>query len=180
MKFVAFLRGINVNGIKIKMKDLEKILLENGYAEATTILATGNVILESNQQDWTFAMHKAHIEKVLSEAFQYEAYVFLRSAEQIYQGVAHAQSMKPTEADHHYYLVAEDSEVGKRLQILFDQCKKAEGEQFIAADQGLYWIVPKGDTLNSEFGNKVLGKKEFKSILTSRNMNTMRKILSRL
>ena len=44
-KYCVFLRGINVNGIKIKMQDLKAVLTNLGFTDVKTILATGNVIL---------------------------------------------------------------------------------------------------------------------------------------
>jgi uncharacterized protein (DUF1697 family) len=47
--YVAFLRGINVGGNKrIKMADLRRALENVGIDQPTTILQSGNVILESN------------------------------------------------------------------------------------------------------------------------------------
>ena len=51
-KFVAFLRGINVGGNKlIKMDDLKKCFASAGFKNVKTILASGNVLFESSNAD---------------------------------------------------------------------------------------------------------------------------------
>jgi len=51
-KFVALLRGINVGGNKmVKMDDLKKWFAALGFKNVKTILATGNVLFESTDDD---------------------------------------------------------------------------------------------------------------------------------
>src|SRR5437899_1250106 len=51
-KFAAFLRGINVGGNKlIKMDDLKKCFAALGFKNVKTILASGNVLFESSDDD---------------------------------------------------------------------------------------------------------------------------------
>jgi len=53
-----------------------------------------------------------------------------------------------------------------------------EQEEAKLINGNFYWKIPKGNTLDSEFG-KILGKKSFKNILTSRNINTIEKIVNK-
>ena len=46
-KYAAFLRGVNVGGVNLKMAEVAAALTEAGFTEVRTILATGNVRLES-------------------------------------------------------------------------------------------------------------------------------------
>ena len=41
-----------------------------------------------------------------------------------------------------------------------------------------YWKVPKGNTLESDFG-KIVGRKDLKNTFTSRNLNTFEKVLKK-
>jgi len=47
--YAVFLRGINVGGINIKMAALREALQAAGFQDAGTLLASGNVVLTSNQ-----------------------------------------------------------------------------------------------------------------------------------
>jgi len=49
-RYVAFLRGINVGGRTIKMEDLKNVFEDLGFSNVKTILASGNVIFESDSQ----------------------------------------------------------------------------------------------------------------------------------
>ncbi|MFT4144189.1 MAG: DUF1697 domain-containing protein [Mobilitalea sp.] len=178
--FAIFLRGINVNGINIKMEELAKVLESLKYQKVKTILATGNVILTTSEKELSYEDHKLRIEDKLSTHFGYEANIFIKSKEQIIQIIEESKKHEVPEGFHHYLLISNDISLGQQLKVLFEQCSKEEKEQLILGEQGIYWIVPKGNTLKSDFGNKVLGKKEFKSKLTSRTMNTVQKILANL
>ena len=46
-KFAAFLRGVNVGGVNLKMAEVAAALEQAGFTNVKTILASGNVLLES-------------------------------------------------------------------------------------------------------------------------------------
>ena len=48
-KYIAFLRGINVGNIRIKMSDLKNAFQDMGFQNAVTYLQTGNVVFESDK-----------------------------------------------------------------------------------------------------------------------------------
>jgi uncharacterized protein (DUF1697 family) len=66
-RFVVLLRGINVGGKNIvPMARLRDVLGELGYADVTTYIASGNVILSSDRKPETI---KREIEAALPKAF---------------------------------------------------------------------------------------------------------------
>ncbi len=53
MKYIAFLRGINVGGNNlIKMSDLKKKFEDLGFQNVKTVIASGNVIFETDKKDF--------------------------------------------------------------------------------------------------------------------------------
>src|SRR3954462_998657 len=67
MTYLVLLRGINVGGKNpVAMAALRKLLEELGFANVSTYIASGNVILESDRQP---ADIKAEIETALPKAF---------------------------------------------------------------------------------------------------------------
>src|SRR5699024_7010642 len=46
--YVVLLRGVNVGGVTIRMADLRQQLHSGGFPGARTVLASGNVLLESD------------------------------------------------------------------------------------------------------------------------------------
>ena len=61
--FALFLRGINVGGVRIAMKDLQRVLTEAGFGSVRTLLASGNAVLRTATAD--AAEVKARLGRVL-------------------------------------------------------------------------------------------------------------------
>lgn len=175
-KFCIFLRGINVNGIKIKMKELKEVLIEEGYMNIQTVLATGNVILTTADDFVTKEELKENVEKVLSEHFKYAAHLIIMKSKSISDLCKVAETHSVLEGYHHYLLLCSDPQVEEDILALYKSIDSQPSERLIVEEIGLFWIVEKGQTLKSQFGCKILGSKVFKSKLTSRTMNTIVKI----
>jgi uncharacterized protein (DUF1697 family) len=68
MRYVVLLRGINVGGKnKVPMSELKKCLEDIGFLNVLTYIASGNVIVESDQ---SADQVKAQIEKALPQCFK--------------------------------------------------------------------------------------------------------------
>jgi uncharacterized protein (DUF1697 family) len=83
-KYVAFLRGINVGGHhKVPMADLRKELEELGFENVTTLLNSGNIILEaiSGNEENLEKKISAHLEK----SFGFPIPTIVRKSEMIYE-----------------------------------------------------------------------------------------------
>ena len=76
MKFCAFLRGVNVNGTSMKMAEVCKVFSDAGMSEVSSVLATGNLIFSS---DKSASDLKIILEKAMSEYFNYEAFLFIKT-----------------------------------------------------------------------------------------------------
>jgi uncharacterized protein (DUF1697 family) len=175
-KYCAFLRGINVNGIKIKMDALREEFHKMNLSDVQTILATGNVIFNLPKGNCDKQELKAFIEKELSKNFNYDSHIILRDREEITNIYSEEKKITVPEEYHNYIIFCDDHELLFELKYLFDSLPHVSQEQLILSKYGLYWIVPKGFTLSSDFGSRVLGDKKYKSRLTTRNINTIEKI----
>lgn len=51
MKYVAFLRGINLGKRQIKMNDLQKVFIDLGFSSVKTLIASGNVLFETQEEN---------------------------------------------------------------------------------------------------------------------------------
>lgn len=80
MHYVAFLRGINA-GFRLKMVDLKKVFEELGFVNVRTVLATGNVLFESNSKD--AAALEENIEKAMVKEFGYKSIAFVRTKDEL-------------------------------------------------------------------------------------------------
>ena len=174
-KICIFLRGINVNGIKIKMRDLNDFFIKLGFIEVKTILATGNIIISIGEAMEIIDL-KEYIETELSKAFSYDAHVIIRSMSELKEICMEARKIELPEAYHLYVLLFDSEEDFLEVVTLFDTIHSFS-EQLIPLNKDMLWIVAKGETLKSKFGSKILGNKKYKDNMTSRNLNTIEKML---
>jgi uncharacterized protein (DUF1697 family) len=167
-RYAALLRGVNVGGVNMKMADLAEVVRGLGYTEVKTVLASGNVLFQT--QD-AVATAKDKLETALRSAFGYEAWVHVLPVDRV-QKIIDAYPFERT-ADRHAYVVfvLTDAARDELLAVELDP----EIEQAQAGDGDVYWSVPKGDTLDSAMG-KAQSASKHKPWLTTRNLNTLEKL----
>jgi uncharacterized protein (DUF1697 family) len=170
-KYAAFLRGVNVGGVNLKMAEVAAALADAGFAGVRTILATGNVLLESTAG--AGAVRKK-AEAALRERFGYDAWVLVYDLDTVRAVVDAYPFEREVEGYHSYVTFVADN------AVLDELAKLGEGagpDEKIARGEGvLYWQVPKGATLDSTIG-KTMGKPRYKSSTTTRNLRTLAKVL---
>lgn len=169
MKKVAFLRGINVGNIRIKMSDLKLAFEELGHTDVSTILATGNVLFNSSE---SLEICKANIQKKLSETFHYEAFAQVYSIEKISQ-VLSSCSLEESEGYHLYVIFVETPTA---IELLKLASKDLDTREIQYLDDVIFWKVVKGETLLTPF-SKEIAKAKYKPVSTMRNIQTIRKLL---
>ena len=174
MKYCAFLRGVNVNGTAMKMAAVCEVFAAAGMQEVSSVLATGNILFSSAEN---ISDLKQNLEKVLSEHFKYEAFLFLKTENEVAE--IFKNNPFPKALNLHFYAFVGNAGIEQKLLDEFNKGQKTEHEAAEIIDDIFYWQVPKGNTLDSGFG-KVLGKKTLKPEMTSRNINTIEKIVKKL
>jgi uncharacterized protein (DUF1697 family) len=169
-KYAAFLRGINVGNIRIKMNDLKSAFERVGCVQVFTILQSGNVVFNSPEG---IADLKQNLEKELIQSFHYDAYVLLYP----YEVLASVIAQYPFERDdtrHAYALFVETSAVFEELKTLAEDIG-GERSDIAFGEQVVYWRTPKGHSADTPF-SKLLAKAKYKSTTTMRNVNTLEKM----
>lgn len=168
--YAVFLRGINVGGINIKMADLKAALASRGFAGVQTLLASGNVVLASEQDP---AAVKEKFEKCLRDSFGYDAWVVVLTAQRVAELVDACPYPDNDKATHTYITLASDT---ARLDELDAAGAALEGsEQARLGPEALAWLAPAGGTLASPF-SKIAAKAKFKASTTTRNLRTLIKV----
>jgi uncharacterized protein (DUF1697 family) len=154
-RYVAFLRGMNLGGRRIKNDELGSEFEALGFADVACFRASGNVVFGAGEGDE--AALTVRIEAGLKESLGYEVPVFLRSATELLSIAA----SEPFEVS----LVAASK--GK-LQVVFlldtptkkqrkDALDMATAEDRLALDgRELYWL-PSGGMSESELDLKAIG-----------------------
>ncbi|MGW0175700.1 DUF1697 domain-containing protein [Rhodococcus sp. NPDC003322] len=172
-RYVALLRGVNVGGINIKMADLSDTISGAGFAKVKTVLASGNVLFDSDRTD--AAGIKSDIEAALRDRFGYEAWIVLVDQPTLARIVERFPFDADREGWHPYVLLSSDPAVLDDLVAAADTLDLGD-EALQLGDGVLYWHVERGQTLTSPFG-KLTGRARYKSTTTNRNLRTLRKLL---
>jgi uncharacterized protein (DUF1697 family) len=170
-RYAAFLRGVNVGGVNLKMAEVAKVFERAGFTNVRTILASGNVLLDSHSG--VNAVRKK-AEEALRDAFGYDAWVLAYAIETV-DAISKAFPFEREVEGHHSYITfVTDPKVLDELAAL---SKDAGPDEKIKRGEGvIYWQVPKTGTLDSTIG-KTMGKKRYKSSTTTRNLRTVDKML---
>lgn len=80
MRYVAFLRAINVGGHTVKMDRLRELFHDMGLRNVETFIASGNVLFESAAKA---AALEDRIERRLEHALGFPVATFLRTADEV-------------------------------------------------------------------------------------------------
>lgn len=174
IKYCAFLRGVNVNGTNMKMTEVVLVFENAGMKSVTSVLASGNVIFTSDKESNQLRLE---IEKAMSEYFSYDAFLFVKSQNEIENLILN----NPFEVNNefHTYIFIHESGFENTLMEEFSKSVKLLNEKAEIKNNYFYWKVKKGTSLEGDF-SKILGKKQFKDKFTTRNINTLQKIQKKM
>ncbi|BBX62960.1 hypothetical protein MSAS_21340 [Mycobacterium saskatchewanense] len=170
-RYAAFLRGVNVGGVNLKMAEVARALTEAGFTDVRTILATGNVLLDASGG---VAAVRQKAESALRDSFGYDAWVLVYGIDTV-RAVADAYPFEREVDGYQSYVtfVADDAVLDELAGLASDA---GPDEKISRGDGVIYWQVPKGGTLDSTIG-KTMGKPRYKSSTTTRNLRTLDKVL---
>jgi uncharacterized protein (DUF1697 family) len=171
VKYIAFLRGINVGNIRIKMPDLKAAFERMNFTDVKTYLQTGNIVFDSEK---TIEDIKIILEKGLSETFNYPAYVLLYPFDILTDIIAQCPFEKWD--THHNYVVFVSNPAFFNELITLGKGLGEESKSIEAGNGVLYWRVEIGKTLDTPFA-KIMAKTKYKSSVTVRNINTLEKMI---
>jgi uncharacterized protein (DUF1697 family) len=166
MKYVAFLRSLNVGGKHIvKMPELKKLFEELGFKNVATFIASGNVIFEAKSAT------SAKIEAALAKALGYEVRTFLRTLDEL------ARIGETDDSDCTLYVgffaKGADAEIKRKVKALSTPI-----DEVYADGTELYWLCRAQSfsdaTVTGAQIEKALGQP-----VTIRNINTVRKIAAK-
>ena len=174
-RWVALLRGVNVNGITVRSADLAQLFRDLGFGAVRTVLASGNVRFETADGDAARAELKTRIEAGLSERFGYEAWIVLIPHDDL-AGIVDAYPFAEDPEHHAYVVFASTDEARTELLDGAPADGLGAGEQVTDGGEVVYWCCPRGASTGTAF-SKQAAKSRFKATTTTRNINNLRKKL---
>jgi uncharacterized protein (DUF1697 family) len=174
-RYAAFLRGVNVGGINLKMADVADALTDAGFIDVRTVLASGNIMLDSRAGANAV---RTKAENALRQRFGYDAWVLVYPIETV-RAIVDGYPFEPELDGYQSYVTfVSDTGVLDELAALAEQAGDDETITRGPDSAGvIYWQVPKNQTLDSTIG-KTMGKKRYKSSTTTRNLRTLAKVLA--
>ena len=176
MKYVAFLRAINVGGHTVKMDHLASLFESMGFAKVETFIASGNVIFDSKTRSTT-ALEKK-IEKELQAALGYEVKTFIRTLNEV-ADVIRDESFQTDELEepgnilYVGFMSATPEEAAiKQLTSLVDDVN-----DFRVREREVYWLR-RTKVGESQYSGGII-EKTLRTPVTFRNSTTVKKILAK-
>jgi len=176
IQYSGFLRGINVGGhALIKMAELQRTFERMGLKNVRTLLASGNVVFETGQ-----AVEKRLTKKIETElkaAFKYDIAVMLRSLDDLnaLRSAEPFRGIKVTPDIRLYVTFLPEAAKPWTITIPF---ASARNELRIpgVAPREVFSVVDLSKGRGTTEAMNIL-EKEFGSKITTRNWNTILKIL---
>jgi len=177
-QYIAFLRGINVGGHRVKMDRLRSLFEELGLRDVSTIIASGNVIFSAESED-VQALRNT-IESHLAQELDYEVATFLRSPSQL----AAIASADTTEDDvgqrspSSCYVIFLHAAAPESLRSELAALESAM-DAFQFSETEIYWRI-QGKLTDSPLFGGGLDRATRATASTMRNMNTLRRIAAKM
>ncbi|MCO6462088.1 MAG: DUF1697 domain-containing protein [Saprospiraceae bacterium] len=171
MQYAVLLGGVNLGGRTVKSDDLKQTFTKTGFENPQTVLASGNVIIQSEK---TREELKLEIEALLKKDFQFEIRAYVIDFDSLQKVVDDYPFTVNDQVSHRYIIFRENTIEMDLSQVITDE----NTEQVLQKPGFIYWKVLKGLTLESNFAKYYnrLARKEF---FTNRNINTLVKILAK-
>lgn len=175
-RYVAFLRGMNLGGRRIKNEELRRHFEEMRFEEVATFRASGNVVFSTSGREAESKLAQ-QVEKGLDERLGYDVPVFLRSIDEVAaiaaQGPFDRKRVEKSKGKLQVSLLMKKPTAAAKKKVL----ALATDEDLLAIEgRELYWL-PSGGLLESELDLKAIA-----SLLgtdTRRTMGTIEQIAAK-
>lgn len=205
--WVGLLRGVNVGGNTIRSADLVTALRDAGFARVKAVLASGNVLVEDDEDDdstdariGTDAVARAgavrspeglarrradvrrRLEAAIDARYGYGVAVAVVRLDEM-QAVIEAYPFDEVPDRHPYVTFATDrgliDSLAEEAAAISTDGSGAGLERTSVGDGVLYWEVAKGSSTDSPFA-KISSRARYRTgaeAITTRNLRTLRKLV---
>lgn len=173
VKYIAFLRAVNVGGRIVKMDRLKKIFEELKFKNVRTFIQSGNVIFETAGKDKNILISK--IEKKLKASLSYEVLVILRTDKELTGTVKNNPFKNEVlDKDTRVFIALLYNNPTKETKNILSSLEN-KNETFVLKNDEVYCKIRRDEKKHSYFSILLLEKK-LGIPLTTRNQNTVNKI----
>lgn len=173
MRYIAFLRAVNVGGRIVKMDELKKIFALPGFKNIATYIQSGNVLFDSAVADVPALKKKT--EAALKKALGYDVVVLLKTIPEIEVIIAGNPFKKEMEGNNLFVTMLSEAPAAANIALL--EPMRAPDEHVRVIGTTAYILCPPHTYGNTKLSNSNLEKK-LKVQATTRNWATMNKIIA--
>jgi len=175
IRYIAFLRGINVSGQKlIKMEELRKAMTFPGFSEVKTYIQSGNIVFDALNMENTAV--EAKIEKQLESWFGFHIPVVVRKVSEM-AGVIASNPFPDFDGNERKLYVTFLKDIPDQQYVEVLRAKENEHERFELVGSELYFLLSKVSYGNTLFSNTYV-EKTLKLKATTRNWATVNKVIA--
>ena len=169
---IALLRGINVGGHKkVLMAELRELLSNSGFKNVQTYIQTGNVVFQTGIKD--ISALENNIQKSIMNHFGFEVFVLVKTRQDLNR-IFNACPFSEEKKLKSYFTILHNRPNDELVKIASE--KVYEGEEYQIINDCIYYFCEKGYG-QAKF-NMSLFERKLKTASTSRNYNTIVKLLS--
>ena len=172
-RYAVFLRGVNVGGVKVLMKDLVHLLEDAGFTDVKTLLASGNAVLSARTDDPLAVKEKC--DAVLAEHYQRPIPTIVCTVKEV-QRLSQPFPLplpEPASEHHGYFTLCESAADAQALGAAIQDL--AEPATHLVQDRAVAWIVRKGQSTTNPIGMLMDAQAKHR-LVTTRNHNTLVKV----
>ena len=175
MRYVAFLRAVNVGGRVVKMNELRAICESIPLDQVSTFIASGNVVFDSQRAR---ASLETSIEKKLRTALGYEVTTMVRAAPDLQGIVKHVteRGLEEGSSTRLYVGFLKLAPVAATVKAV--TALSNDIDVLSVKGSELYWICRATFTESTIAGARL--EKLLRGPATFRNFNTVRRLAERL
>ena len=175
MRYIAFLRAINVGGHVVKMDELRRQFEKLGFSDVQTFIASGNVIFSSRSADAGAMQRK--IEAHLHKAFGYEVKTFIRSEAEVASIAAYTPFKAAQVKGARTFCVGFLAERLTPAAVKTLMALESADDALHVNGREVYWLSTKGQG-EATFSNALL-EKTLKTRATLRGVKTVVKLAAK-
>ncbi|MCC5941882.1 MAG: DUF1697 domain-containing protein [Balneolaceae bacterium] len=173
--YIALLRGINVGGNNIiKMADLRECLTKEGFSNVQTYIQSGNVILQSDEEDKDKLLNR--IQAALNGTFDYQYPVVLIRFDELERVISDAPSGYGNDLENFKYDVLYLKPPLTAAEAI-DEIPVRENVDLAWEGPGVIYYRRTAEHLTKSMLNKLPSKPVYQQ-MTIRNWRTTNKIFT--
>ncbi|NMM47287.1 DUF1697 domain-containing protein [Marinigracilibium pacificum] len=173
-KNICLLRGVNVSGKNlIKMKDFKVLLESSGFHSVKTYIQSGNIVFETPENDKNKV--SSDFSEIIKSNYGYSVSCLVLSPGEILQSLNDfPEELKTNRSPKKSYVMFLNNPVADEF-IGEIPLEKYEPERFGVKKNVIYYSIP--DNISPGKLGTNLFESKFKVTGTSRNINTLEKII---